>query len=136
MAIIAFLAAIGWPAYQNYTTASRRSSCQAGLVSLQAAMERHHTVNNTYASAAAAIPGAPLGTVHPSQAPMDQTLAANRRYCDLVIQTANANSYTLRANPVNMQSGDGFLQLTSAGAKGWDQNDNGTIDAGENKWGK
>ena len=137
MAIIAFIAAIAWPMYSEHTTATRRTSCQAGLVTLAAAMERHFTTNSTYASAAAgALPSAPLATLHAAQVPTDQNLAANRRYCDLVIQTANANSYTLRAIPVNMQAGDGFSQLDSSGAKSWDRNDNGTIDAGENKWKK
>ena len=63
MAIVAFLAAIGWPAYQNYTTASRRTSCQAGLVTLAAAMERHFTANSTYATAAAAACRGATGTV-------------------------------------------------------------------------
>ena len=45
-------------------------------------------------------------------------------------------SYTLVATPKGGQTGNGMLIISNTGARGWDRNDNGAIDADENCWDK
>ena len=128
--IIGILAAIAVPSYQNYVRESRRTTAQGQLVELSTKLERFYSDNNTYV-------GFPLGDdggdMFPDHLPSDVP-HANRTY-DLAINTT-ATTYTITATPTADQTmdGDGFLQYTSAGAKGWDENNNGALDAGENDW--
>lgn len=131
VAIIGILLVIAYPSYQEQIKKTRRSDAQGALTGLASAMERHFTANNTYVGAAAgAVPNAPLAAIYPSEAPID----GGRKYYDLVIQTATASSYSLRATPKNAQAGDGFLALDNTGVRVWDKNNNGAQDAGENTW--
>ena len=131
VAIIAILAAIAYPNYQDYLRKGRRADVMGTLTSFSAAMERHYTQHNSYlGTAQAALPSAPLATLFASQAPLDNT---GKSY-DLTIQSLTAGSFTLRATPINTQTGDGYLELLSTGARRWDRDNNGTIDANEQCW--
>ena len=131
VAIIGILASIAVPSYQNYVRESRRSTAQAQLVELSTKLERFFSDNNTYV-------GFPLGdaggNMFPDHLPSDAP-HANRTY-DLAFAVLNATSYTITATPTagSAQAGDGFLQYTSTGAKGWDEDDSGALGAGENDW--
>jgi type IV pilus assembly protein PilE len=132
--VVGILAAIAVPNYQAHITKTRRGDAQGILVSFANAMERYYSVNNSYLSAAAldADTGAPdtdpiaIDGDDPvfstAQAPLDGTA-----YYSLRIQAATATSYTLRANPVGVQTEDGYLELLSSGARRWNQNNSGTI---------
>lgn len=131
VAIIGILVAIAYPSYQEQIKKTRRSDAQGALTGLAGAMERHFTANNTYVGAAAgAVPSAPLATIYPSEAPLD----GGTKYYDLMIQTATASAYSLRAVPKGAQATDGFLGLDNTGARSWDKNHDGSIGAGEDKW--
>ncbi|MGH1471406.1 MAG: type IV pilin protein [Cellvibrionaceae bacterium] len=134
VAIVAILAAVGIPSYQQYVTKTKRTDCQGVLVNFSLSMERFFAGNNTYDGAAvgSATTGIPLPTVFPSECPLD---SGTKTY-DLTIEAADASSYVLRATPkaASGQSNDGLLEYTSAGIKRWDRNNSGTIDAGEDKW--
>ena len=70
------------------------------------------------------------GTVYPATSPLDGTVMYN-----LTIPSADATTYTLRATPVGRQAGDGILEITHLGRKGWDKNNDGdTADTGESSW--
>ena len=116
VAIIAILAAIAYPSYQEQVRASRRGDCAGALAGLANAMERHFTVNNTYLGAAAA--GADTGApgIYATQCPVDGGAATY----NLTIQAATATSYTIQAAPTGAQTGDscGTLTLTNTGVKG------------------
>lgn len=132
IAIVAILAAIAIPSYRNQVVKTNRSDAMAVLQGFAQAMERYYAQNNTYSGAAAggADTGAP--TVFPAQSPLDGAA----RY-SLTIQAANAASYTLRATPVagSTQVGDGYLEITNAGQRRWDRNNDGdTGDTGETSW--
>ncbi|MCU0936606.1 MAG: general secretion pathway protein GspH [Gammaproteobacteria bacterium] len=133
VAIIGILAAIGYPSYQQYLQRAARADTQGALTSLASVMERWFSDNNTYAAVGGVTA---LGAgLHPNWSPMDEP-QANRRY-DLTIQAADATSYTLRAAPRagTVVANTGILELTSAGRRGWDRNNDGdTTDAGENTW--
>ena len=45
-----------------------------------------------------------------------------------------AIGYTIQANAIQAQAGDGFMTYNSTGAKAWDEDDSGGIGAGENDW--
>ena len=118
VAIIAIIAAVGMPSYQNYIVQTNRTQCQSALVQMANAMERHYTISvpSTYAGAATA--GADTGapTIFATQAPLD----ANPT-CNLTIATATVNNYSLAATPIagSLLAGDGQQTLNAAGQKCW-----------------
>jgi type IV pilus assembly protein PilE len=144
IAIVAILAAIAYPSYQSQIRASRRADAQAALMGLAQAMERDFTLKGTYRCAdstdvsktdfstctddANATPGN-----YATQSPID----GSQKFYNLTIVSANNTNYVLRATPIGAQVGDGVLELTSTGIKGWDRNDDGdTADTGESCWAK
>ncbi len=127
--IIGILASIAYPSYLDYVERARRSDAQGALLGLANAMERHHTVNNSYLGAGAPNTGAP--SIFPDEVPRDGTT----KYYDLTITVATATTYTVRATPRagSAQAGDGKMELTSTGIKRWDR-DNDGIGAGDDTW--
>lgn len=124
VAIVAILAAIAVPSYQQHVIKTNRNDAMAVMQGFAQAMERHYAQNNTYATAVA-------GTVFPAQSPLD----GPARYNLSIV--AAASSYTLRATPVagGTQDGDGLLELTNTGLRSWDRNDDGDVaDTGESSW--
>lgn len=130
VAIIGVIAAIAFPSYQEYVDRSRRTDAKAALTGLAGAMERHHTTNSTYEGAATGGSDTGAPGIFPDEAPLDSGV----KYYDLTIQAADATSYTLRASPKGVQAGDGILELSSTGARGWDRDASGGIGAGEDNW--
>ena len=128
--ITAILASIAFPSYQGSVEKSRRSDAQAALVGFSNAMERFFTQNYTYVGTSSTVPGAPISSLYPNEVP----LSGNTKYYDLVVQSAAADTFTLRAIPKGAQASDGYLELTYTAEQRWDANDNSTIDAGEHSW--
>jgi len=139
VAIIGILTAIAQPGYQKYVQTTRRADAQAILVEASGSMERYFTENNSYANASLdAAAAAPKTFVFPNRAPLDGT-----QYYQLSFQPGGdggdlnqtANGFTIRATPVGVQIGDGYLEYNSRGQKTWDENDDGdTGDANEQDW--
>lgn len=127
LVVVAILATIAYPSYQNYVQRSRRADGQAALMGLAAAMERHYNQNMSYAGAA---DGSGVPTIFASQAPLD----GDTKYYNLRIQNADIDGYTLLATPIGGQDGDGSLRVTGTGQRAWDRNDNGSFDADELCW--
>lgn len=126
--VIGILAAIAIPNYQDYLKKSRRADATGTLTSLSAAMERYYTQHNSYlGTAQGTLPSAPL-------APLSAQVGNSNKYYNLTIQNLNASSFTLRATPINNQQDDGYLELLSTGARQWDRNNNGSVDADEHCW--
>jgi type IV pilus assembly protein PilE len=133
VAIIGILAAIAYPSYQSHITKTRRSDAMSALSGLSAAMERHYTENLTYEGAAVGGNDTGAPAIFPTQSPID----GNTAFYDLTIESVTpSDTYVIRADPINGQDGDGYLELTNTGQRRWDRNDNGSIDAGENCWEK
>lgn len=130
VAIVAILAAVAIPSYQDSVAKSRRADAKGALEGLAQSMERFFTANNTYlgAAAAGADTGVPAG--YPSEAPLD----GSTKFYDLTISATTATSFTIRATPKNGQAGDGILELDDTSARRWDANGNGVFDAGESTW--
>ena len=88
IAVIAILAAIALPAFNEQVRKSRRSEAMADVGALQLAMERWRADHPTYAGSGAGYPVVP----------------SNSHY--LITPTANATTYTFTASPQNAQAGD------------------------------
>lgn len=118
VAIVAILAAIAYPSYQEHVRKSRRADCAGALTGLANAMERHFTINTSYLAAAAggANTGAPA--IYSTQCPVD---GSNATY-NLRITAATQNTFTIQAQPIasGPQAGDkcGSLTLNQLGQKG------------------
>lgn len=137
VAIVAILASVAIPSYQEYVSKGRHSDAQGALMSFANAMERHFSSNNSYLGAAGS-QAAPANTgspwIFPSEAPID---GANKTY-DLTISAATATSYTLRATPkaTGTQATYGMLEVDSTGARRWDRDNDGAFSADESCWEK
>ena len=107
VAIVAILASIAYPSYQESVRKGRRAQATADLGELAQALERHFTVNNTYANYV--IP-APL-----NRSPRQGDLYYNISF----VGTPARTTYSIQAVPAGAQSGDkcGTYGLTNAGAK-------------------
>lgn len=131
VAIIGILAAVSYPAYQEYVKDSRRADAKTALVAFAAAMERHNTQNNSYLGAAqSGDTGAPA--VFSTTAPVGSA----RAYYNLTIEEATASTYTLRATPIGVQEDNGYLEINSLDQKVWDEDNNDSIDGNEFDWDK
>ena len=130
VAVISILAAIAYPSYQNSVKKERRGDAKGALEGLAQAMERHFTANNTYLAAATAGGNTGAPSIYPTQAPID----GNTKFYNLTIQASTATTFTLRATPINGQSGDGMLEIDNTGARRWDADNGGTFSATENSW--
>jgi type IV pilus assembly protein PilE len=108
VAVVAILAAIAYPSFQEQIRKSRRAQAKADLVEYAALAERFHTSNNSYVGFT--LPA----TVSPREA------GANVRY-NLTPNTpfAAANTYTITATPVGAQAVDrcGTLSISQSGVK-------------------
>lgn len=92
VAILAVIAAIAYPSFQEQVRETRRANAQSDLLELTSYMERFYTQNYTYAGAA--IPF--------DESPKD----GNNKFYDLSLGGLTANSYTLSAVPKGGQTGD------------------------------
>jgi len=130
VAIIGIIAAIAYPSYTDYVERTRRSDAQGALMGLSSAMERHYATNNSYLGAASGGSDTGAPGIYPDEAPLD----SDTKYYDLTIESATANSFTLRADPKGAQAADGMLELDSTGARRWDSDNDNSFGTGENSW--
>lgn len=127
IAIIGIIAAFAYPAYTDQVKKSRRADAQSTLINFAQAVERQYTTDGTYAGIdgdkSKDITTKKSPTIFATEAPFDGAV----KYYDLVVMSANSQSYVLRAIPKGAQTGDGYLQITSSGSKGWDKDGSGTL---------
>lgn len=108
VAIVAILAAIAYPSYQNHVTKTRRGAGAACLMEAAQFMERYYTTNLTYKDAA-----------------LPTTQCMNEVGDHYAIQpqgTPDANNYTIQAVPQGGQATRdtkcATLSINQAGTKG------------------
>jgi len=108
VAIIALLATIALPSYQEYVLKSRRAGGKDELLEAQKRMERAYTDLNSYASAVPSIQNA-SGVIGTSEGGYYQVTSAS----------ATVSTYTLDSTPQGGQAYDKCktLTLTETGAK-------------------
>jgi type IV pilus assembly protein PilE len=104
--VIAILATIAFPSYQDSVRKSRRGQAKADLVADAQMLERYHTQNNTYAG---------------KHLPSDQSPATGTKHYKLELDPdSTQSSFQLKATPLNDQIKDqcGTLTLNAVGQKG------------------
>lgn len=106
VAVVAILAAIAMPSYQEHVRKSRRAQAKADLVEYAQLAERHHTVNHSY-----------VGFTLPSaKSPRDGTAT---HYSIGFNPEPTSKSMVIQAIPSGAQSEDrcGTLSISQAGVK-------------------
>jgi type IV pilus assembly protein PilE len=130
VAIVAILAAVAVPSYQQHIVKTNRKDAMTVLQSAAQAMERYNAKkDNTYVGAAA-------GTDFPDKAPLDGAAKYDIDFSPTLEGPPTATTYKLRATPKagTPQADNGFIEIDQTGVRSWDKNNNGGIDAGENTW--
>src|SRR5512143_2670051 len=108
VAIVAILAAIVLPSYQESVRAGRRADGTTALLDLANRMQRYYSEHNTYVGAAFNVSGFPSSSASP------------QGYYTLSISVPDATHYTLTAAPTGSQSADtrcASLTLTQANVR-------------------
>jgi type IV pilus assembly protein PilE len=116
--IVGILAAVALPAYNDQVRRAKRGDATGSLKATANALERHFTVNTTYATATLGC--AATDTFVPTS-PIDEACQVGGEVnYNLVITAATQTTYTLQAQPVGDQVNDdcGTLILDQAGVKG------------------
>ncbi|MBO9715977.1 MAG: type IV pilin protein [Pseudoxanthomonas sp.] len=103
--IVAILAAIAYPSYQEQVRKSRRAQAKADLVEYMQGAERFFTVNNTY-----------VGYPVPAQSPREPGATA---FYTIAASTQTASQLVLTATAVGAQARDrcGDLSVSNTGLK-------------------
>jgi len=106
LAIVAILASIAYPSYQEQVRKSRRGHCPGELQLLANAMERSFTLTGTYPA------GLPAG--FSATCPMDGGTPVYN------FAAVGGATFTVSAAPTGQQAGDkcGTLTLTNLGVRG------------------
>lgn len=118
VAIVAILAAIAYPSYQNYVLRGGRTDGQAKLLEIMQAQERYYSQNQTYVTNLG-VGGLGLGVAANAAVP-----SAEGRYTVQAAACAGttiANCVALTATRAGAQASDtacGNLTLNSRGVKG------------------
>ncbi|MGO1001616.1 type IV pilin protein [Lysobacter sp. CA196] len=112
VAIVAILAGIAVPAYQDSVRKSRRGQAKADLAEAAQAMERFYTMRNTYVGADLAVIGAPTKSPQGADTPQ-YTISLNG--------APTASAFSLQAVPSASTGQDkdkcGTLGITNTGVK-------------------
>lgn len=108
VAIVAILAAIAYPSYQNHVTKTRRGAGAACLMEAAQFMERYYTTHLTYEDAEL-----------PATACMTEV---GDHYAIDLVGTPDGDSYVIQADPQGGQDTNdtkcGALSINQAGTKG------------------
>ena len=107
VAILAIIAGIAYPAYQQYVVETRRATAQGDLLELAAFMERYYGQNFTYVGA----------TLPFAKSPKQGSGAT---YYNYTVSNLTTTSYTLTATAVGTQASDTackVMTLNQAGTR-------------------
>jgi type IV pilus assembly protein PilE len=132
LVIVGILTAVAMPLYSRYQERTFATQVMADLGVCVQALERRYTLEYDYLGAGpgGADTGAP--TVCPAVSPPSGTALFN-----ITITAADANSFTLRATPINpgQASQVGVIEIDATGVRRWDKNNDGDFaDADEDNW--
>ena len=130
VAIVAILASIALPSYNEYVARAKRADAQGALSGLALAMERFFTQNNTYCgSDDAGVVGTCVNNDAPgifsNQVPLDGGSA----YYNLTISLVTQVTYTLTATRTGGMAADkcGDFTLTNTGFQSITSQDAGVV---------
>jgi type IV pilus assembly protein PilE len=122
VAILAIIAAVAMPIYNQYSQRTFRAEAQADLLNCAQGMERLAAANFNYNGGVAALAAGTL---------CDPRSVAQGRYT-ITFDLADPplDGFRLIAAPIGMMDGTGALTYDSTGARTWDRNGSGTIQNG------
>lgn len=131
VAVIAILAAIALPSYQEHVRRSKRSEAQAILMEAAQYMQRYYSANDRFTLSAGntdteteqtATSGGSTVSMLPQSLQQSPKPPAGANYTVAVLARDNPPSYTLTATRTGSMAGDkcGTLTLNSLGSKGVD----------------
>jgi type IV pilus assembly protein PilE len=106
VAVVAILASIALPAYQEQVAKSKRAEGKSALLRAAQSMERYYTSNNTYAAPALSDAGISSYSGDSGESAYNITLPA-----------ATATTFTLTATPTFTDANCGVLSITNTGVK-------------------
>ncbi|MDN4590440.1 prepilin-type cleavage/methylation domain-containing protein [Xenophilus aerolatus] len=107
VAIVAILAAIALPSYNQYVIRSKRSAAQAEMMNIANREQQYLLAQRVYADKTALIAG---GYVLPTE------IAASYDY-DVALSSSGPPTFTITFQPKGSQASDGNLTLDSQGVK-------------------
>ena len=107
IAIIAILAAIALPNYQQYVIRSARTAAQAQMMDIANREKQFLLANRAYANKA---------TIEASGFALSSDVAKRYSY-DITLGTATLPTFTITFTALGAQAGDGDLTLDSQGVK-------------------
>jgi type IV pilus assembly protein PilE len=111
--ILAIIAAIAMPIYNQYSQRTFRSEAQADLLNCAQGLERYAAANFRYTE----ISGAPVAL---STVCTPRSVAQGRFAIE--ISAADRDSFSLTATPIGTMAGTGVLTYDSTGARTWVRN--------------
>jgi type IV pilus assembly protein PilE len=115
MAIIAILAALAFPSYQNYVLRGNRSDAQR-LMTTIANREAQYLLDARTYTAALAATGLNISGLD-GWACTDATCTNGQYNVSVALGATAADGFTVTAAPIGRQTRDGTLTLTSAGSR-------------------
>ena len=105
IAVIAILAAVAWPSYQNYVIRGNRAAAQSFMMTIATRQEQYLLTNRSYTTTVGA---GGLGLTAPNETTGRYTFA---------VTNPTTSSYTITATATGNQASDGDLTLSSDGTK-------------------
>lgn len=140
VAIVGILAAIAFPSYRAYVIRANRADAQQVLLQAAQAAERYYATNGGSGYSSFSLPSG-----------LTQSPTSGTAVYAISVPTATASAFTIRACPLattvpaggactaattnSANASDGYLEITSTGAKNWDRDNNGdTNGTNENNW--
>jgi type IV pilus assembly protein PilE len=119
VAVIAVLAAIAIPLYQEYILRAKRNACEAVMVSVAGVFERRHSAANSYMKPTVTAADDPAHL--PGDTPTSRPTCPEKgpKSYDLSVDNVTASSWTLIAKPYGTQEADkcGTLAINHLGQK-------------------
>ena len=138
VAIIAILAAIAFPSYQDSLRKSRRTDAKNALTQAMANMERYYTERNTYFTAAMCATTTNKPDICPGSCSGvgGTCTSTEKNYTIALFPAAASATFTIEAIPVpGPQAVDGKMNINQANQKFHDMNNDGTYNTTtENYW--
>lgn len=112
VAIIGILAAIGYPAYTQYVIKSNRIDVQTKIARVASLLQRYKMLNSTYLKSGQPLILSDLGVSD------DYPTTAKKLY-SLELSNVTAGTWTLKAVPEGMQTGNGSIVINHLGERCW-----------------
>lgn len=111
VAIVAILAAIAYPSYQQYIIRTHRADLQTELLRVAGQLQSYKVVNHTYENA----------TLNNVGGSANFPRTANPDYQIALVLDNDNRGYTLTATPIvtSTQKGNGIVVLNNEGQKCW-----------------